>query len=967
MANSGKQSPLGVNVLGSYLTDTGLTINPVTAAQIGSSKTNDQYSFGTIINETSLRLLTWAINDGWNRGPANSNTTLTDDTYDNLISIGTGTLPALGNSKPPSYAMHDPAGVWQSAGYPATTGYSISGDTDQGQAASWLPYDTTNPNSSVTQWGYLRLYALQGWNEFNWNGTTVTQDTPEYKEFCSSFMTAGSWINSTNQAVVTVSNSQTFMDGTYSNMDDMVSADVAGVSLSSKDFGDDLINLGNIINLRRIDAFGLPSVLLATLGASYAINQDLTLALLSTGLTTGEIAQLTSGTIPFVTPEQELKIYNAYLLIMGENLANILAPLQCNTQGFSTLADLLDVRKLFPNSYGTITVPMYNGTLGLPTNSKTYYLLYDNGGVNSALTTPEMNDYVGIQIPSGAPPVYDASRSPDNYRELATGFGSYLNGILPNNLAIPAGAFSFTMRQIRNIAQVDFKKFSKAVKGMESMQGLDQVSGTSLPTNQDLLDAANTKLALGSGPRGGYTYSDMFGCMSGLPYPWKLIKKRINDVETTKLYNIYQQLFLAVTWEAATVDVEYTSYMVGPTTYYTVTGVTVTNPGGGYSRGTSPDPVVTLSNGGTGVGVVGRNEQDAGSNGAGTFGRVQYINLTSVGADTTSVPTVTIETPPTNTLPVSITGDIAAGGANQPSGTLAWQQPLNQVVQAYIDQANAEISQIQLNNADAAVHLSMYWTNMGSQLMIEQRSRTMAITPVPIPKDNFQNPYPMMIQTFVDSMPSFSLGTAPHMSAQTIEMITNLDTTGGQSAVGMMRQERNQARLQDAGIELDNDIPDQLSPTELRQLTTNGTLPSAGPGAGIPSCDPGTEYTLPAWPINIKDGKEVVPVPSGAYTSNPAYLTGEFTSYGQVAGGDITPIIQCFPNPIVAPLVPVGPANTTPSNGIVIIQAPAELDPSNVLPNLDPNYTSSTLMPSSPTVPQAIDQVISCNCDCWVR
>jgi hypothetical protein len=52
--------------------------------------------------------------------------------------------------------------------------------------------------------------------------------------------------------------------------------------------------------------------------------------------------------------------------------------------------------------------------------------------------------------------------------------------------------------------------------------------------------------------------------------------------------------------------------------------------------------------------------------------------------------------------------------------------------------------------------------------------------------------------------------------------------------------------------------------------------------------------------------------------------------------------------------------------GIIIIGTPDDLNPNNLPPNLDPNYTSSTLLPSSPNVQDAIDSVIECNCDCWI-
>lgn len=967
MASSGKQSPLGVNVLGALLTSTGLTINPIAAAHLGSSKTNAQYTFGSLINDTCLRLLTWAINDGWYRGPGGGNATLTNATYNNLISISSTILPALGNAKPATYLATDPAGVWSGAGYPATTGYDVAGDSDQEQSASWLPYDTTNTNNaSITQWGYLRLHALQAWNEFNWNGTTVTQADIDYKEFCSSFMTASGWLDYNNQAIIAANESDEFLEGTYSNMNDLISADIAGVSLSAKDFGDDLINLGKVINLNKIDSFGLPSVLLATLGANNAVTTDLTLALLSAGLESTEISQLITNSAPFVTIDQEQKIFGAFLVIIGDNLTNILAPLQCRTLGLNTLADLLNVKKMFPISFGTLTVPRYNSELGLPTNSKTYYLIYEGGAINGALTTPAMNAYVGIQTPKGNPPVYDQTRDPNNYRVLQSGFGSYLRNIIPADQAIAAGAFSFTMRQIRNIEQVDFVRFAKAVKGMENMQGLDLVNGTSKPTNQTLLDSANTKMALGSGPKGTYTFSDMFGSVSGLPYPWKLIKQRINELQTVKLTNIYQQLFLAVTWEAATVTLSYTSYMVGPDTFYQVTGVNVTNPGGGYGRGSAVNPVITISDGTTAVGIVDRNDLNAGSNNGGTYGRVLYAQILSAGTDGMSIPTVTIQTPPIDTLPVSNTG-IATTGTNQAAGTSGWASPMNGVVQAYIDQAAKEISFINFENGSAASHLRVYWNGLGSQLMIEQRTRTMGISPVLIPKDEFQNPYPMMIQTFVDSIPSFAMNTLPHMSVQTLETIVNLDTVGGQSVVALMRQERNQARLMDIGIDLDNNITDQFSPCITRKWTTNGTVSGAKTGVGIASPN-GEEYTLPSWPANMRNGIEISPEPAGTYECNERDLTGEFTGVNQTTPGDITPILDGQVNPQVGSYVCAGPSNWVPSaiDDIVIVKPASELDPSNLIPNLDPNYISSTMLPFTSTIRAAIDQVIECNCDCWI-
>lgn len=1006
MADTGKQSPLGVNVLGSILNNKGLNINPIAASYMGASKINGAggestpgvggsgYQFGSLVQDTVLRMLTWSINDAYNRsalgGSQQGGPTLTSTTYDNLISIGSGTLEALGNSKPPTYIAEDPAGVWTTTAVqygiqegittslpgPATSGYGITGDTGQGQQATWYPYASSNPNHSITQWGWIRCHALQAWNAFNWNGTSPELTEPEYKEFTSSYLTASSWVNSSNQAVLAVKDSESFLQGVYSNMSDLISADIAGVNLASNAFGQDLINLGNTIDLSKIKTFGMPSNLLATLSKNNAITQDLSFALLAAGLTSADVAKIASGNTQEVTVEQEQKIYGAFLIITGQNLANILAPLQCTTQGLTSLADLLNVKKLFPNSYMSMTVPVYNSTQGLPTNSKTYYLIYTDSGVNSQLSLPAIQEYVGSQLPGGKPVTTNKALSPEQYRPVPKGFGSYLKDIIPADQAIAAGAFSFTMRQIRSIENCNFKKFAKVVKGMEFATGLPLTNGTNKPTNQESINTSMQSCALGMGPYGTYTMSDLFGCMSGLPYPWKLTYDAINNLSTTMLRNIYQQLFLAVTWQPASITVIPEEREVSPGVFeYRVDSFEIAVAGGGYGRGTAPAPTFTCDNGATGTVAIGTDDSDAASVGGGSFGRVKTISVTNKGAWQATVPVVQIQCPPTATLPVSAGGVIATGGDNTAVGTVAWPDPMNAVVQAYIDQANAEILSIQQNNTNDAVTLQTYWNLMGTNLKREQRARYTAISPVSVPKDLFLNAYPGSLVTFIDAIPTLAKDTRPHMDAQTLEAIVNVSTVGGQSAIAMMRQERNQSRLQELGVSLENNLSVVLTSTEIKTLTTNGTL--SGAVDGIVSSN-GNIYTPPAWPTQIDAGGSVVsPTPSGIYYPAPGSLPGSppiSTSFPPPGfrfalgnkQGDLTPILDGDPNPVVNPIVPV---NTIiePEPEIVIIKVPAELDPDNLPPELDTDYTSSTLLPSVPTVSMAIDQVVECNCDCWLQ
>ena len=401
MSTTGKQSPLGVNVNSSLLQNIGLCINPINQGYIGTSKANGSYTPGSLVNNTCLKPLTYAIYQAYNGNVAK--TPAGTSTYDNLIAIGKDIIPALGNSKSPGYTTDDPTGQWQGQ---ATTGYSTAGDTGDGQSATWIPYDTTNNNKSVTQWGFLRLYALQAWNEFNWNGIAEGSGMPEYKDFTSSFLNAQNFIDYSNTTINAIQGSSKFLKGTYSNMNDLISADVTGVSLATQSFGQDCITAGKVIDLSKIMKFGLPSVLLQTIKKYNTITQSLVLALLSAGLASQDIDDIASGRLLTPTKVQEQQIYGAFLIIVGQDLVDILIPLNCKTQGLESLADLLNIKKLFPNSYQSLTVPIYNANPG-PTNAKTYYPIFDNTSVSSRLEAPAIVEQIGVIIPPGPPAIVE--------------------------------------------------------------------------------------------------------------------------------------------------------------------------------------------------------------------------------------------------------------------------------------------------------------------------------------------------------------------------------------------------------------------------------------------------------------------------------------------------------------------------------------------------------------------------------
>jgi hypothetical protein len=508
--------------------------------------------------------------------------------------------------------------------------------------------------------------------------------------------------------------------------------------------------------------------------------------------------------------------------------------------------------------------------------------------------------------PAGSPteliPPVTVANNNTVIQQFPVGFGSYLDGILPTDIATAAGAFAVSMQQVRNISSIPIEKFAQVVTNIETIAGL-AINSTSVPVDTTLVTESLPLIALGSGPFGTYTMSDFFGCMTGLSYIGLDINGLMNTIETPALYNIYKQLYLAVTWERATVSVQYSSYVVESpptvfTTYYHVTGLTLTDPGGGYGREGGLAPAITISNGGSGTTTIGTDDTDITN-----FGRVTTVTLSSAGTDGTSIPTATVAFPP---------------------GTGAFS---NSIVQGYIDAANAEILAIQTANQRLSEQLNTNWNYTGTQLSIEQRALNTGLPIAVPPVEVIPNaaPFPTTQIAFTDSIPQFALNTDPHMQAQTIEAIANICSPGGQSAVGMMREARNQARLVEVGIPLDNNIRDTITPVQNKELVANGTVANSPPAKLAQ--------------VDCTTGDEINPDPYGVYdpTDNNYYVTNPAFGVSKLDVGNAE-ALGSFAGSAYNNLIPT---------------------------NLNTIYISKNLLPSTYTIGEAIDEVIRCNCDCW--
>lgn len=195
---------------------------------------------------------------------------------------------------------------------------------------------------------------------------------------------ASGYSSQTSVFINSAINSQTYLGNTFTTMNNMITGGVTTVNLATTAFGQDLNNLGQLINLNNLDNLGSPLALIQQIYSITGTIPVVAITFVAVGIPTEIVLNLTNPTVSVTDSIQRL-MYQAMTLITGNDLAQILSVLNVTTVGITTMADLLNPVKLFPNSFQSLTVPTKFGLRAIYINS--------TGSVNTALKT-ELPPYV---------------------------------------------------------------------------------------------------------------------------------------------------------------------------------------------------------------------------------------------------------------------------------------------------------------------------------------------------------------------------------------------------------------------------------------------------------------------------------------------------------------------------------------------------------------------------------------------
>ena len=339
----------------------------------------------------------------------------TTSTLTALLSMGSTTCPALGNSIP--------AGAL--------------GDFTN------LVYPTATTGSVVVQELPTAPYGFSGLAEQTGNAYLGNGDAGR---FAQGFLAAQGFISITNDYINSAVNANTYLGPTFTNMDALVTADISTMNPDIENFGVDLEKQGQLVNLANLNLYGTPAGLIQQISAQAGITDAaipvLQQALINAGLSRADIRDLVQNNVrsllnPSGLSENQFDrlqkvAWLAMTAVGSDELAQILSILEVTTPNITTLSDLLDPVKVFPLSYTTLQTPSPDGSVPI---------FNSTGAVNSDIQ-PIVNSYLPTQ--SGC---------------------DELGKIIPQADAVANKAIQVALQQIPSIADSTLPALAETARG----------------------------------------------------------------------------------------------------------------------------------------------------------------------------------------------------------------------------------------------------------------------------------------------------------------------------------------------------------------------------------------------------------------------------------------------------------------------------------------------------------------------
>jgi hypothetical protein len=321
----------------------------------------------------------------------------------------------------------------------------------------------------------------------------------DYTKFVQIFTSAYGYTEQLNTFIKGSKKGATYLGPTFTNMNELTTGGWSSVTSQMAKFGLDLRASGNVINLQQVARLGYPSTLVATIksiGNGYIGFED--------KLRVFGVNQQVLNSIgnPGYVPDlgQERLIFRAMQRVTGDQLAEILSVLGCQTKNITSLDQALDITKIFPTSYSTLLSPNANG----------------------------------LQ------PIYVANTT--NVNPIWNNLDPDLQSCTNAALGASNGAFRQSLQQITGINTKTSPAVANVITTLEINSSLNLVNSLTQPVPTSVVNFYANLAPGGTGPDNTYVLSDLIGSCAGLGNVPLYLNNYANAFNTLKGAAAYGQL-----------------------------------------------------------------------------------------------------------------------------------------------------------------------------------------------------------------------------------------------------------------------------------------------------------------------------------------------------------------------------------------------------------------------------------------
>jgi hypothetical protein len=411
------------------------------------------------------------------------------------------------------------ANTWGVSNSIVTTLQTLSANTCPALSAS-IPTAYANTVVSVQEDPIIPVVVTGGFGNLIINTADRYLGNGDLSQFAGVFSAAVGYQQQSTELIYSAVNATTYLGPSFTNMTNLITCDMTGVSLALPALASDLAHLGNAYGLGEIDLVLTPAGLLQQLSRQAGIAQgtipSVEIALLAAGLTPDEIDQLAtpSGTQTLTLTEFDVlqkKAYQGMRQVTGEGLQNVLDILSVTTPGFDStnplvnMSQLLDPVQIFPDSYPSLLTPTASGSA----------LIYQADAT--------INPAIIVQNPTGC---------------------DQLAKIIPPDQAVATRAVVASLSQIKGIENIDLPELAEAAAKIETLKGLPLVQDLTQPVPSTTTTYYQGSFATGTGEFGTFTINDLLGIASGAGVADLMseVTATLNSMTLTSLTSIYSNM-----------------------------------------------------------------------------------------------------------------------------------------------------------------------------------------------------------------------------------------------------------------------------------------------------------------------------------------------------------------------------------------------------------------------------------------